>query len=61
MANITVTPQGQVYLCKTPLENDYKNQITFASASAQLTYFNSKVVKSYDNYTYIKKEKKDYW
>lgn len=24
---ITITPQGQVYLCKTPLENDYKKSI----------------------------------
>ena len=56
MANITVTPQGQVYLCKTPLENDYKNQLTFASATAQQTYFNSTIFKSYDNYTYIKKD-----
>lgn len=56
MANITVTPQGQVYLCKTPLENDYKNQLTFASSTAQYNYFNSKVFKSYDNYTYIKKD-----
>ncbi len=56
MANITVTPQGQVYLCKTPLENDYKNQLTFASATSQYNYFNSKVFKSYDNYTYIKKD-----
>ena len=53
---ITVTPQGQIYLCKTPLENDYKNQLTFSSSSAQLNYFNSKVVKTFDDYTYIKKD-----
>ncbi len=53
---ITVTPQGQIYLCKTPLENDYKNQLTFSSSSAQLSYFNSKVVKTFDDYTYIKKD-----
>ena len=53
---ITVNPQGLVYLCKTPLENDYKNQLTFANATAQLNYFNSKVVKSFDNYTYIRKD-----
>ena len=34
---MTITPQGQLYLCKTPLENDYKNQLTFANANAQLT------------------------
>lgn len=55
---MTVTPQGQLYLCKTPLENNYKNQLTFANASSQISYFNSKVVKSYanENYTYIKKD-----
>lgn len=53
---ISITPQGQVYLCKTPLINDYKNQLTFANKNAQLTYFNSTIQKTYDNYTYIKKD-----
>ena len=55
---ITVTPQGSVYLCKTPLENDYKNQLDFASASAQQTYFTgSSVLKhTYTDFTYIKKD-----
>lgn len=53
---ISVNPQGLVYLCRTPLENDYKNQLTFANATAQLNYFNSKVVTSFDNYTYIRKD-----
>ena len=55
---MTITPQGQLYLCKTPLENDYKNQLTFANATAQLTYFNSTVAFNLasDSYTYIKKD-----
>lgn len=53
---MTITPQGQLYLCKTKLENDYKNQLTFSSASAQLNYFNSVIQKTFDNYTYIKKD-----
>lgn len=55
---MTITPQGEIHLCKTPLENDYKNQLTFANLTAQLNYFNSSGVKirSYDNYTYIKKD-----
>ena len=53
---ITVTPQGQVYICKTPLENDYKNQLTFATKIAQESYFNSTIIKTLDNYTYIKKD-----
>ena len=53
---MTITPQGQLYLCKTKLENDYKNQLTFSSATAQLNYFNSVIEHTFDNYTYIKKD-----
>ena len=53
---MTITPQGQVYLCKTKLENDYKNQLTFSSATEQLNYFNSVIEHTFDNYTYIKKD-----
>lgn len=53
---ISITPQGQVYLCKTPLENDYKHQLTFTNATAQQTYFASKVFRSDTDYTYIKKD-----
>lgn len=51
---VSITPQGDIYLCKTPLENDYKNQLTFSNATSQFNYFNSKVFKTLDNYTYIK-------
>lgn len=53
---ISVNPQGNIYLCKTPLENDYAHQLTFANATAQQTYFNSTVVRTYDNNTYIHKD-----
>ena len=53
---IKIQPQGQIYLCKTPLENDYKNQLTFATQTAQTEYFASTVVRSYDNNTYIHKD-----
>ena len=53
---MTVTPQGQLYLCKTPLKNDYKNQLTFSNATAQLNYFNGTIQHTFDNYTYIKKD-----
>lgn len=56
MSSISITPQGSIYLCKTPLENDYKNQLTFANATAQQTYFASKIVKTENDYTYIKKD-----
>ena len=55
---ISITPQGNVYLCKTPLEKDYKHQLTFATATAQSNYFNgsSVKIKTYTDYTYIKKD-----
>ena len=53
---MTITPQGNVYLCKTKLEKDYKNQLTFANVSAQQTYFNSTIAHTFSDYTYIKKD-----
>lgn len=47
-----VEPQGMIYLCKTPLENDYKNQLTFTNSASQESYFNSTVLKTYSEYTY---------
>lgn len=51
---VSITPQGDIYLCKTPLENDYKNQLTFSNATTQFNYFESKVFKTFNDYTYIK-------
>lgn len=53
---ISISPQGQVFLCKTKLEADYKNQLTFTNKQAQENYFNSTIFKSYNDYTYIKKD-----
>lgn len=53
---MTVNPQGTIYLCKTKLKNDYKNQLTFSTPKEQINYFNSTVFKTYTNYTYIKKD-----
>lgn len=55
---ISITPQGNIYLCKTPLERDYKHQLTFTNATAQTNYFNLNTVKikTYTDYTYIKKD-----
>ena len=56
---ITVTPAGSITLCRTKLENDYKNTLTFASSSAQTTYFNGLTGnKTYNDYTYMKKDGK---
>ncbi len=53
---MTITPQGNLYLCDTPLKNDYKNQLTFANINKQYSYFSSKIKHTFDNYTYIKKD-----
>lgn len=47
---------SKIYLLDVPLENDLKNTLYFSSASAQKTYFDSKVVKSYTDFTYQRKD-----
>lgn len=53
---LDVTPQGNIYICRTPLEVDMKDTLNFESQSAQRAYFESTVIKSFDNSTYIRKE-----
>lgn len=52
----SVEPQGEIYLCSTPLERDYQNELTFNNLASQVTYFNSTIKHTLDNYTYIRKE-----
>ena len=47
MANIS-----QVYLLDTPLEDDLKHTLYFASTTAQHNYMASKVIKTYTNVSY---------
>lgn len=47
MANIS-----KVYLLNTPLEDDMKNTLYFASASAQKSYMDNQVLKTYVNVSY---------
>jgi len=47
MANIS-----KVYLLNTPLEDDMKNTLYFASASAQQSYMQNNILKSYVNVSY---------
>ena len=47
MANIS-----KVYLLNTPLEDDKKNTLYFANASAQQTYMQNNIIKSYTNVSY---------
>lgn len=43
---------SKVYLLNTPLEDDMKNTLYFANASAQQSYFSSIVGKTYTNVSY---------
>ena len=53
-----LNPNSKLFLCKVPIEDDYRNTILFSSSEAQLNYFNSKVFKKFDNtlFTYIRKD-----
>lgn len=53
---MTVTPNGDLYLCKTKLENDYKNQLTWNNINTQSEYFNGTVQNTFSEYTYMKKD-----
>ena len=39
-----------------PLENDYKNTLYFGSRGAQQTYFQSRIIKSYSDFSYQRKD-----
>lgn len=46
----------KVYLLDVPLESDYKNTLYFGNASSQQSYFQSKIVKSYTDFSYQRKD-----
>lgn len=49
-------PSTNIYICSgVPLNNRYDHTLYFANAEKQLEYFSGKVVKSYANYTYIRR------
>lgn len=43
---------SKVYLLNVPLEDDMRNTLYFSSASAQQTYFNNNIGKTYTNVSY---------
>ncbi|MBO7696517.1 MAG: hypothetical protein J6T10_28150 [Methanobrevibacter sp.] len=58
-------PKSKLWLCKTNLENDYKNTLTFSSSDSQRNYFIGNPLdpfdygvstKSYTDYTYLRLE-----
>ena len=46
----------KVYLLNVPLENDYKNTLYFTNKAQQQAFFESKIVKSYTNSSYQRKD-----
>jgi hypothetical protein len=53
---MTITPSTDLYLLKLPIELDDENQLTFASASDQATYFQSLEKLTEDNFTYQRRD-----
>lgn len=51
-----IAPNSEIYLIKSPLELDNDNQLTFANATAQHTYFNSLPKISLSNATFQRKD-----
>ena len=51
-----VTPDSNIRLLKCPLKLDDYNQLTFATVTAQTTYFQSLPYLTDDNLTYIRKD-----
>ena len=46
----------KLYLLNVPLENDYVNTLYFGSKKEQSSYFLTKLIRQYDNFTYQRKE-----
>ena len=53
---MVIVPNSKVILIKNPLKLDNNNEIMFASANAQETYFKSLPKLEFDNLTYIRKD-----
>lgn len=49
-------PTSTIRLCRVKFGNDYKHVIDFASASDQANYFISNTVRTYNNYSYVRKD-----
>ena len=56
--SITITPQSEIKIVKTKLENDYKNTLNFTTIQKQNEYFDglTGITVGEDNYTYVKKD-----
>lgn len=54
MSNISVEPDTIVKLLRCGLQRGSGHQLTFANATAQQTYFESRVLYSYTDFTYVR-------
>ena len=50
-------PDSLIQLCNVPINISGKNQLDFSDASAQLSYFSSHVVMSFNDFTFQRKDK----
>lgn len=50
------SPDSTIFLLNVPLTANNQNQIDFADKAAQTAYFQSRIVRSFNNYTYQRKE-----
>ncbi|MEE3324825.1 MAG: hypothetical protein VZR33_05770 [Methanosphaera sp.] len=49
---INIQPQTEVRLLRTPLEKEGNHTMTFSNIESQLSYFLSKTIKTYSDFTY---------
>ena len=52
-------PSSTIHLCSVPIDSTYQNQIYFATKTAQQSYFQSKVVKSFSEYLTVRTARAD--
>ena len=53
---MVVIPDSEIFLLKSPLQIDNKNQLTFTNATAQYNYFSSLTKLELDGATYQRKD-----
>lgn len=50
------TPHSIIYLLNVPMSADQKNQLDFANVGAQTAYMQSRIVRSFSDFTYQRKD-----
>lgn len=53
---MVVTPDSDIFILKSPLQIDNKNQLTFTNATAQYNYFSSLTKMELEDATYMRKD-----